>query len=41
MIQAGAAGGLLAAVLTAFLPPSRPRRPRAAAAAAAAGATRL
>jgi FSR family fosmidomycin resistance protein-like MFS transporter len=35
VIQGGAAVGLLAAVLTAFLPPSRPRVPSDAVAAAA------
>jgi FSR family fosmidomycin resistance protein-like MFS transporter len=37
VIQGGALVGLLAAVLTAFLPPSRPRAPRDALATAAAG----
>jgi FSR family fosmidomycin resistance protein-like MFS transporter len=43
VIQGGAAVGLLAAILTAFLPPSRQRAPGDVVAAAAAGvpATRL
>ena len=37
VIQGGAVVGLLAAILTAFLPPSRPRQPREVMAATAAG----